>query len=102
VETGALELWRWRMAGADGAVDQYRSWLARLVAGVAYASRSPIDAPALDPAPLATLIDHLGTPLLAGLPTSTPAADPLLRWIFAALCGALILEWLSRRLRSRP
>ncbi len=102
VQTGNLELWRWRMAGGDGASDAHRAWLARLVAGVARTVRTPRPAAALDPAPLASLIDRLGPPSTVPIPSSGPIGDPLRIWAFAVLCAALLAEWLWRRLHSRP
>jgi hypothetical protein len=102
VETGALDFWRWRMGGDERGADGHRAWLARLVAGVAHTARRPLEVVASDPAPLATLVDHLGPPLAAGSPFPVPDIDPQLPLVFAVLSAALLFEWLSRRLRSRP
>jgi hypothetical protein len=96
---GYVNSWRWRMAGLDDeAPAAHREWLARLVAGVAYASRRPLPAATADVAPLATLVDRLG-------PASAPeeparGAARLGAWIFALIVLALMLEWASRRLRG--
>jgi hypothetical protein len=100
IETGYLDTWRWRMAGGDEAPEHHRAWLATLVARVAYAGRVPLPPPPTDAAPLATLVDKLGpaaSPLQAGA-GGDPAA--LARWVFGLLCGALLLEWASRRTRG--
>src|SRR5260370_26020148 len=52
VETGYTDSWRWRMAGGDAALAEQRTWLARLVAGVAYTGRHPGGAPPAHVAPL--------------------------------------------------
>jgi len=100
VETGYTDSWRWRMAGGDAAPAEQRTWLALLVAGVAYTGRFGVAAPPTDVAPLATLIDRLGPP--------TPGAgaggiwDPMsvMRWAFGLAVAALLVEWSSRRLRG--
>jgi hypothetical protein len=100
IQTGYVNSWRWRMAGGDEAPELHRAWLASLVARVALTGRIERPAPPTDAAPLATLIDRLGA---ASAPlTSESAVDPdaLARWIFALLCGALLAEWASRRLRG--
>lgn len=100
IQTGYINSWRWRMAGGEDAPERHRTWLAGLVSSVAYTGRTQLHAPPTDPAPLAKLIDRLGpsVPALDAREVSSPAAH--LPWIFAALCGALLLEWLSRRTRG--
>jgi hypothetical protein len=100
VEIGYHDLWRWRMEGGEGAPEAHRAWLARLVAGVAYTSVHPIDAPAADAAPLATLIQSLGPPTPDEEPGHPGSADRWMRWAFALICFALLGEWASRRLRG--
>ncbi len=100
VETGYTDAWRWRMAGGDAAPDEERTWLARLVASVAYTGRREVTAPPTDVAPVATLIDRLGPEA-----SRLDAADVMnwaavLRWVFPVLVAALLLEWCSRRLRG--
>jgi hypothetical protein len=100
IETGYLDTWRWRMHGGDDAPERHRAWLAALVARVAYGGRIPLSPLPTDAAPLATLVDRLGpaaAPLRAGI-DGDPAA--LARWVFAILCGALLIEWTSRRTRG--
>ena len=98
IETGYTDSWRWRMAGGVDAPMRQRAWLAGLVSLVAYAPRHAIAAAPSDAAPLASLIDRLGPPAAAvgqGIPMAL-----LVRWVFALLCGALFVEWASRRLRG--
>lgn len=100
LETGYLNSWRWRTAGGDDAPERHRTWLATLVARVAYAGRVPLAAPPTDAAPLATLVDRLGpssAPLKGGTGADSAA---LAQWVFGILCGALLLEWASRRVRG--
>jgi hypothetical protein len=99
IETGYSNSWRWRMAGGDDAPARHRDWIAGVVAHVAYAGRVAIPAAPSDVAPLATLIDRLGP---AAHDTMGPERDPniVARWVFAALCIALLVEWASRRIRG--
>lgn len=100
IQTGYVNSWRWRMAGGEEAPELHRAWLAALVARVAIAGRVELPAPPTDAAPLATLIDRLGA---ASSPLASDGAmdpDSLARWAFAFLCGALLVEWASRRLRG--
>jgi hypothetical protein len=99
IETGYTTSWRWRMAGGDDAPSRHREWLAGLVASVAYTGRTVLGAAPTDAAPLASLIDRLGTAAPewkeAGLDQEVIA-----RWVFGVLCAALLLEWASRRTRG--
>ena len=100
IEAGYTNLWRWRMAGGSEAPARHREWMAGLVSSVAYAPRHALVAAPSNPAPVASLIDRLGpASVIARKSVSDPAA--LLPWLFAATCGALLLEWASRRLRGR-
>ncbi len=99
IETAYTDSWRWRMAGGSGADARHREWMAGLVAAVAYAGHRPIPTVPSDVAPLATLIDRLGTPTPppADVPLDPAAIAP---WVLAIVCAALLLEWASRRLRG--
>ncbi len=102
LEIGYIDTWRWRMAGVgNDAPAAHRAWLARLVAVVAYTGRREISAPAVDVAPLATLVDQLG-PASASAPASRERriALNIESWIFGILVAALLIEWTSRRLRG--
>lgn len=100
IQTGYVNSWRWRMAGGEDAPERHRTWLAGLVSRVAYTGRTQLQVPPTDPAPVAKLIDRLGpsVPALDAREVRRPEAR--LPWIFAALCGMLLLEWLSRRTRG--
>jgi hypothetical protein len=104
VTVGYADTWRWRMGGGAGALEEHRSWWAGLVAGVAHAGRipRPLDAP-LDEAPFVHLIERLGPPSPERSPRHS-ATDLAIapRWVFAVFGVALLLEWLSRRLRGAP
>ncbi|HEX7120605.1 MAG TPA: hypothetical protein VF212_17565 [Longimicrobiales bacterium] len=100
LQTGYVNSWRWRMAGGEDAPERHRTWLAGLVARVAYAGRTPVDAPPTDVAPLATLMDALGAPTPPGIPGAGIDPTALAPWIFGLLMAALLLEWASRRLRG--
>lgn len=99
---GYDDTWRWRMGGAADALEQHRAWWAGLVAGVAHVRRAPVPGDAVaDEVPLATLVDRLGPPSRA---PETPVAARTLShaWLLALLATALLLQWLSRRLRGAP
>lgn len=98
LESGYTNSWRWRMAGGSDAVDRHREWIAGLVALAAAGSYHEVAAAPANVAPLATLVDKLG-------PATTPVPDTLdpailTRWLFGAICAALVLEWTSRRTRG--
>ena len=99
-QVGYLDLWRWRMAGADGSVEAHRAWLARLVAGVAWTRKSAINAPPGDAAPLATLIDKLGSPSEPTPPTFASLVQRWSGWLFGVLLACSLLEVVSRRARG--
>jgi hypothetical protein len=96
--------WRWRMADGDSGPARYRAWWSAIVARVAYAPRigQPISAD-VDAAPLAHLVDALGSPSSSsGTADGRPPFDPTRgAWVFGALLAALLLEWASRRVRGR-
>ena len=103
VETGYVNTWRWRLAGGEEeAPERHRTWLAGLVASVAYAGREELAVPPTNAAPLATLIDRLGPAVAEAYADAGGGMDPavLARWLFAALCLALLVEWASRRTRG--
>lgn len=101
IETGYVNTWRWRMAGGDEAPERHREWLAGVVASVAYAGRMPVaGVPPTNAAPLAALIDRLGPAEEAAGVRPLPEPAVLARWLFAALCLALLVEWASRRTRG--
>lgn len=104
------DVWRERMAPADSGRDPvaaHRAWLAQVVSSVAYAPRvARTSSWPDDPAPYADLVARAGPPGAARTATAaTVAASGLLSGISDAvlamlLFGALLLEWLSRRLRG--
>lgn len=103
IQIGYLDTWRWRMAGLDdGAVESHRLWWAALASGVAYAPRfDRAVSEEVEPTPRATLIETIGAPEPAQLELASILDDPrLLPWMFGALLGLLMLEWVSRRLRG--
>lgn len=103
IQIGYLDTWRWRMAGlADDAVEAHRLWWSALASGVAYAPRFDRQVPGLvEPTPLATLVERIGTPAPRELELAGILDDPrLLPFLFGLLVGLLMLEWLSRRLRG--
>lgn len=100
VQNGYVNSWRWRMAGGDDAPERHRAWLAGLVSRVAYTGRVALEPPPIDPAPVAALVERLGPPAPALDPNHVAAPNALAPWIFAALCAAFLLEWLSRRTRG--
>lgn len=102
VVLGYDDTWRWRMAGGADAPDQHRAWWAGLVASVARVDRAPLpDAGLADEAPLASIVQLLGAP--SPRPAdAAPPRSPAYGTAFAILAAALLLQWLSRRLRGAP
>ena len=103
IQIGYLGTWRWRMAGlADDAVEAHRLWWSALASGVAYAPRFDRRITGqVEPTPLATLVDRIGSPAPRELELAGILDDPrLLPFLFGLLVGLLMLEWMSRRLRG--
>ena len=92
------------MSGGDEAARAHREWWSRVVASVAYTPLVPQtagDGPIRDEAPLASLYDALGEPTPLGRVSSpAPNASRVTSILFAIAVGALLLEWVSRRLRG--
>lgn len=109
IRVSVPDVWRSRMTAADSGVDPaaaHRAWLARVVSSVAYAPRiARVSTWRDDPAPYADLVARAGSPSVARAPSATPVAAGFLAALSDALLatllfGALLLEWLSRRLRG--
>jgi len=104
LQMGYDETWRWRMSGGDEAARAHREWWSRVVASVAYTPLVPQTAgngTVRDEAPLASLYDALGEPTPLGRVSSpAPNASRVTSILFAIAVGALLLEWVSRRLRG--
>jgi len=99
---GTDETWRWRMQGADGAVEAHRAWWSAAVTTVAYAPlpNTVTTVRGLDAAPLAAMYAVLGAPSSGRADRSafpTQLLDAILL-LFALL--TLVGEWTSRRLRG--
>jgi hypothetical protein len=103
VQQGYLETWRWRMSGGDESLAEHRDWWTGAVASVAYAPRHAGAAVVADQdaAPVARLVEALGTPSRTSGPNLSSAAGSIsLWWLAAALALCLLGEWTSRRLRG--
>jgi hypothetical protein len=107
LQTGYLDTWRWRMAvRSKQSADDYREWWSGLVSQVANTTRSDRVLPvaeraALDPAPVADLYATLGAPAARSQSAWRWILDPrLMPWLFAIIVIALLVEWMSRRLRG--
>ena len=103
VQVGYDETWRWRMSGGDEAVRAHREWWSRVVASVAYTPLVPRTSTGStsNEVPLAALYDALGAPAPASQvrrPVSGPSRATHV--LFMLTVGALLLEWVSRRLRG--
>lgn len=100
VALGYADTWRWRMAGGEGSPERHRAWWAGLVASVAHAERLPLPRYATtDEAPLVEMVRQLGEPDVLLEAVATPGSIPR-ELLFALLAAALLLHWLSRRLRG--
>lgn len=104
IRVGYSDLWRERMGGDDSASDPvaaHRAWLARIVAGVAYAPRlATASDTGADPAPLADMIDRIG-PSSASPEQASPLGNEVpSNVLFGILLVSLLFELASRRLRG--
>lgn len=105
VQVGYDETWRWRMQGADAdPVSGHREWWSAMVSSVASGPEPEASVDWFtDPTPLASLIETLGPPAPQRTPSSRSDAGPHASyWLSVAAVIALLLEWLSRRLRGVP
>jgi hypothetical protein len=100
VTVGFEDTWRWRLSGGGNAVAAHREWWTGLVAQVAHVSRGTLpDLPEMDEAPLATLVDRLGSPAPSPEGVSFDFAS-WRGWLLALALAGLLFEWGSRRLRG--
>ena len=101
VGIGYDDTWRLRMTPPnEAAPDAHRGWWSSLVAGVAHARLTRREIGPIDEAPLAATLDVLGPPLSDGEVPGRQAPLPWDSLLAAAAALALLLEWLSRRLRG--
>jgi hypothetical protein len=103
-QVGFHDTWRWRMASSDvHAVDEHREWWSILVSSVAYAPRTELGGGYhAEPTPLASLIAAIGPATPETHQPSPGWGDPrFIPWFAAIAFAALLLEWLSRRLRGQ-
>jgi hypothetical protein len=100
VEIGYEDIWRWRMHGGADAPSAHRAWLASQIASVAYTGARDRALARTDESPFAMLVDELGRPDSLPAPRGSLMHDSGWGWIFAALAAALLLEWVSRRVRG--
>jgi hypothetical protein len=102
LQLGYDDTWRWRVEGADGAVEAHRAWWSTMVGSVAYAPIIALgDSVARNEVPLAALVNDLGGPAPStGRLTSDLDASRVTWLWFTVFAVALLLEWGSRRLRG--
>jgi hypothetical protein len=94
------ETWRWRLAGADGAVAAHRAWWSRVVSSVAPAGLPGDESGLAEAAPLAAAYDRLGAPRPAPAAGAPASSDALPAWAFLLAIVPLVAEWMLRRLRG--
>jgi hypothetical protein len=103
LQLGYDETWRWRLGGGDRALDAHRTWWSALVSSVAYRAVVPLpDESVLDDAPLARLVDALGSPRAADMPSRPTPWRPSPALLFSLLAALLLVEVASRRVRGAP
>lgn len=103
MQLGFAETWRWRMQGEGRSVEEHRAYWSRLAGLVARGDARPalVVADARDAAPLAALVQAIGSPSAAS--ASTPAGGPPFpTWLGPIILLALLVEWGSRRRRGVP
>ena len=96
---GYDETWRWRMGGGATSVADHRAWWSRHVASVALRPALAQDI-ATGAAPLAALHASLGSPAEINGTGPTVPRSLLANLLGALALGALLAEWLVRRLRG--
>ena len=103
VGIGYDDTWRLRMTPPnEAAPDAHRAWWTSLVSGVAHSRLVRRAAGPVDEAPFAATVAALGAPVNQGeLPNRRPAF-PWEAVLAATAVLALLIEWLSRRLRGAP
>jgi hypothetical protein len=101
IAIGYDDTWRTRMTPAsDAAPESHRMWWSSLVASVAHSKPLPRDVGPVDEAPLAATVAALGPPVIRA---DQPRRGPAIPWdacLAVLAAGALLAEWLSRRLRG--
>ena len=97
---GYDDTWRWRMAGSANGVAEHRDWWSRLVASVAFRPATGSADIATGAAPLAALHASLGPPEPAADASARIPRALLANLLGALALGALLAEWLMRRLRG--
>ena len=101
VGIGFDDTWRLRMTPPnEAAPDAHRAWWSALVSGVAHSRLAARAGGVIDEAPLAATVNALGPPVNEGELPDPPASLPWDALLAAAAALALLLEWLSRRLRG--
>jgi hypothetical protein len=105
IRVGYKDLWRRRMTNDDTVPDPvaaHRAWVASVVSSVAYAPRVAVSASdtVSDPAPVADVVERMGASSVAPVVHTSVAAGVSTWVLFTLLVMALLLEWLSRRMRG--
>lgn len=104
VQLGYDDTWRWRFTGDDAAPEAHRDYWNAVVAAAAYrpADRLAPGAAAADPAPLASTVFTLGSPVNSDEQPPAQRRRPLTTLVFVLLLAFLLAEWGSRRHRGAP
>jgi hypothetical protein len=101
VSMGYDDTWRLRMVSPnENAPRQHREWWSALVGSAAMTRLVLRDAPAVDEAPFAAAVAALGPPVASHDPPADGRPFPWEALLAAIAAGALLAEWLSRRLRG--
>ena len=101
VMSGFDDTWRLRMVPPnENAPRQHREFWSTMVGSAALVRPVPHDVPAVDEAPFAATVAALGPPIVPDDQSSGSAPFPSDALLAAIAGGALLAEWLSRRLRG--